>query len=289
MSKLEEAVAAAMGQTDEPPAEGTAPEGAEAEAGQSSPETPDAAVTSEEGGAAGSESEAQAEASAEGTDEPPTSYFGEDLSAFTADQRREVIAMLEKRDDFIGKHLQAKAEGEGETPSPPAEAEPVTDEAILQAFGLDPEDPYDEKAIKVALPLFRKLDEQDGQLAAIAQRLELQDIEREWTTTLDSLARDNGALPVDNLAVMEYAAANGIASPTDAYWRIAGPARRQVAEAMKAVEARTTQEAAKRAAATVRPGTAATDEQMDLPEDTKSATQKAAAAVAAKLGLSFDS
>lgn len=282
MSKLEEAVAAAMGQTDEESAEGTAPEGAEATPDEAS--TTEPVVDTEEGGAT-VESEAEGEASPEGTDEPPTTYFGEDLSGFSADQRREVIAMLEKRDDFIGKHLQAKAEGEGETPPPAEEAEPVTDEAILQAFGLDPEDPYDEKAIKVALPLFKKLDAQDRQLSDVVQRLELQDIEREWNSTLEALSKENGELPVSNLAVMEYAAENGIASPTDAYWRIAGPARRQVTEAMKAVTSRMKADDAKKAAASTRPAATQTEESLELPEDVKSATAKAAKSVMEKLGL----
>lgn len=284
-----EVIAEAMGQqSDEQPEEGTETE--VSEAADSETDTPDNAegaqsdvepeTSSEE------ESEAEGEASPEGTDEPPLVYFGEDLSGFTADQRREVIAMLEKRDDFIGKHLQSKAEGQGEeTPAPEAPAE-LTDEAILEAFGIDPENPYEEQAAKVAIPLAKALEEQKGVITQLLERIELQDIEREWNSTLETLSKENGELPVSNVAVMEYAAENGIANPVDAYWRIAGPARRQVTEAMAAVKSRMAKETSKAKASSQRPAATQTEETLDLEGmNTKSATEKAARSVMEKLGL----
>ena len=278
---------ALAGQSEE--AEGTADADVLAEASpDSEDETPEAVVETED---VAGESESTDPAVDEATDEPPTTYFAEDLSAFDADQRREVIGLLEKREDFIGKLLREKASGESaeaDVPEPEPVAE-LTDEAILQAFGLDPEqNPFDENTAKVVVPLFREIQSLRTEVGQLTEDSQLTAIANEWNTTLDALSKEFGELPVDNIAVMEYAGANGVASPQDAYWRIAGPARRQVGDAMKAVEARLAKESAKKKATSTRPSSTSADSEPGLDEkDTKSATLTAARAAMAKLGISF--
>jgi hypothetical protein len=188
----------------------------------------------------GSESETEVVATTEGTDDLPDSYFEVDLSGLPAEEKAAIHAALKARDDEIGKLLR----GAKEVPDPAAVAEvetppePMTDEAILTQLGLDPENPFDETATKVALPLVRALQGLSEQVQGLVEERELEQLDRYWTSSLDKLEADNGALPIDRTAVLEYAAANGLQSPEDAYWRISGPAKRQVEQLTAAARKR---------------------------------------------------
>lgn len=228
--------------------------------------------------------EAQAEASAEGTgDEPPAAYFGEDLSGFDASQRAEIISMLEKRDDFIGKLLREKAEAPGDEPVVEAQPapEPVTDEQLLAQLGLDVENnPFDESTAKVALPLMRALQQQQDLVTALVEQQELQALETQWTTALDTLEGEYGELPIDRVAVLEYAAERGIQDPAAAYWTIAGPAKKQLIDAVRSQQARP------KPPATTRPK--GTGQQTSAPLEAKTvkdAVAEAARRVAAEKGF----
>lgn len=185
--------------------------------------------------AAGTQSETEAVATAEGTDDLPDSYFEVDLSGLPAEEKRLIMDALKARDDKIGKLLRGAPEGDqetdgaagaaGEQEAPPT---PVSDEDILKQLGLDPENPFDETATKVAIPLVRALQGLSEQVNGLIEDRELEQMDRYWTSELDRLETANGQLPINRIAVIEYAAQNGLQNPEAAYWQIAGPAKRQV-------------------------------------------------------------
>lgn len=192
------------------------------------------------------EGEAETPADAEGTAAAPDRYFEVDLSGLPEEERVKVIDALKARDDEIGTLLRGRAEGsetdgasgdEGEQAAP----EPMTDDAILQALGLDPENnPFDENTAKVALPLVRGLQQVQGQLAELTEQRELEALDKQWNTSLDKLETEHGELPIDRLSLLEFAAAQGISDPATAFWRVFGPANRQVEAAVKAAQERVT-------------------------------------------------
>lgn len=191
--------------------------------------------------AEGAKTETPAGAPAEGTVDAPERYFEVDLSGLPAEERIKVIGALKERDDEIGKLLRGKAKDEPATAPAAEEVQPppqLSDEDIVKALGLDPENPFEETAAKVGVPLARELlalREQVGQLVedqAADKHLQ------QWHSTLDTLEKLHGELPLDRTALIEYAAENNLQDPESAFWRVMGPARRQVEEAVKAAEAR---------------------------------------------------
>lgn len=239
------------------------------------------------------ESETQPEASGEGTDDVPTSYFGVDLSDLPAEKRAEIIAHFKEQDTLINKLQREKPEGQGQAdavdqPDDSSTApEPVTDEALLQAFGLDPEDPFDERAAKVSLPLARQLLELKARFDAMAETQVLADTERYWMTSLDRLETEYGELPISRDAVLEFAAENSLGDPQDAYWRLMGPARQQLVQAAASQRAAQVA-AAKEAASTTRPRTAPKTTSPKLEStNVKDAVAEAAKRVADELGLDW--
>lgn len=223
-----------------------------------------------------------------GTDDIPTEYFGFDLSDLEPNQRVEIINELKKRDDHIGKLLRGKVAEEQATPAPePAPLAQASDEAILQALGLDPDNPFDEQAAKVAVPLVRKQLEQEAMLSQLIEMQELNEIDRTWRSTLGSLEKEFGGLPpgLDHEAIMEFAAENGVNSPVAAYWQVMGPGRAALAEATKGERAKALTDA-KRASASTRPAPALADDDAPLEsKTTKGATREAAQRIMRELGL----
>lgn len=220
--------------------EGAAVSVAEAGREETPEETPGAtgAQTEVEPTAAEGQTEAP-----EGTVAVPDRYFEVDLSGLPEEERATIVEALKARDDEIGTLLRGQAKGDtetaaaaaGETETPP---EPMTDDAILTALELDPENPFDEKAAKVALPLVRGLQAVQAQVAALVERDELAELREVWDTSLDKLETEHGELPIDRLSLLEFAASNGINDPATAFWRVFGPANRQVDAAVKAATAR---------------------------------------------------
>lgn len=248
---------------------------ASAEGEDQSPDTDDAADDSE---------------AREGTEQVPSEYFGTPLPGTPA-QRLELIEALKKRDDTIGTLLRGQAsddkpDGTEVEPEPPTMP---TDAEILAALGLDPENnPFDEQAAKVALPLVKRQMEQDQTLAQMLETQELGEIDRAWRSGLSGLEREFGPLPVelDHDRVMEFAAEQGITSPVDAYWRIVGPGRAAVSEVMQRAEKEAQRTAAKKAATTARPSSTEADDDPALVAKTaKGATREVARRLMADLGL----
>lgn len=276
--------------------EGTGAEAPEAtEAAPSTEGSTSAQAEVESTSETGTQTEATEAAAPEGTEEVPDRYFEVDLSSLPAEERTQVIAALKERDDAIGRLLRGKAEegapAEGETQGEAEPSEPLTDEAILQALGLDPEsNPFQEETAKVAVPLVRGMQQLQEQVASLIEANELQALEYEWTSTLDRLSSENGELPVTREAVIDFAASNGITSPEDAYWRIFGPARRQVEQAVAAAQGRITaaekKPVDKGAASSQRPVSGAAEAEVTLKGKTaREATAEAAKRVLNELGI----
>jgi hypothetical protein len=277
--------------------EGTAPEGAEAEA-TPAPETPSSEVGAQSDGEAGEPSgspEAEAAATADGTEELPDEYMGVPLSGLSAEERRAVIDGYKERDTLINKLMRERAEAEAATP-PEAEApaespeEEFTDQAIAEALGLDLEDPYDLKLAQVAVPLARKNLELEAKVEQQSSLTAAQQEEVRWTKALDALeAQPNGALPVPREVLFKYALDHGIYDPEIAYWAIVGPTRTEVMADVEKL--RSMQDRERRlGATTTRPRTGADTVAPPLKAtDTKEAVAEAAQRAAKKLNISWDS
>lgn len=265
-------------------AEGTAE--AEATAG----ETPDPSASEGGTSANGSEAAAGTPEAGDGT-EVPTEYFGYKFPPdLTPEQRGEILAELKKRDDTIGTLLRGKTPEEkaAQQAAAPAEEapEPLTDADILQALGLDPENPFEVEQAKSILPVVRKQIEQDQMIGQLMQMQELNDIDRTWRQSLSGLEKEFGALPaeVTHDDVMEYAAEKGIADPLSAYWSIVGPGRSSVESVASSRLAAL--QAAKAASATTRPGGGAAGDEAPLTEKSvKGATREAASRILREMGF----
>ena len=252
-------------------------------------DTTNSDASSEGTSANGDEGDGDTSEGQEATD-VPESYFGYQFPPdLTPEQRAELLGELKKRDDTIGKLLRGREEQAPPTDEPAPEPEPeITDEDILQALGLDPDNPFDETTAKTVIPIVRKQIEQENLIANLIEMQELAEIDRSWRSTLNSLEAEFGKLPaeVTHDQVMEFAADNGVSSPVDAYWRIMGPGRAAV-EGLSAERARKAKLAADKAASSsVRPGSGnVTDEAPVTAKTVKGATREAAERILREMGL----
>lgn len=199
-------------------------------------ETPD----SEGGGADGTpDSEEDEDQDPEGaqSEEPPTEYMGLDLSGIDSDRRAALIADLKENDKFIQRLIQRNKELEEQATSGPAEpqtqvkeAEPATDDEILAALGLDPEDPLAE----LQLPLARKLYEQQMEMQQMEQVMQAQAFYDHFNTVIDQLESTEGKLPdeVTRDDLLDYMAENNIPDPEAAYYRLVAPMKSRLANAI---------------------------------------------------------
>lgn len=228
------------------------------EAGLEALPTPEA---SSEGAQSQLESEAVVEASSEtppegdatpkgeSTDELPDHYFEVQRGDLPAEEWAVVYAGLKERDEQIQKLMRGKQGTDGETPPEVNEPEEVpveqptamSDEDILAALGLESDNPFDETAAKVAIPLVKALQVLEGQVNGLVEERELAALSQHWETSLDKLEAEHGELPVARLDVLEFAAREGIFDPDDAYWRVAGPANRQADRLLAEARARVKQ------------------------------------------------
>jgi hypothetical protein len=232
---LREAVAEVRGNAKDEEAEGTAA----AEATDESPTPPSEGASSTEEETTET-TEAQSEAP-EGTDEPPMEYFGQDLSEFDADARRAIIARLSENDKHIQRLQRERATAEkavASEPPPAAEKGPeeVNEQSIAEYIGLDLDDPDDARVAKVAVPLVERVLSLTDEVQSLKTGVTVRETEAYWTQGLTGLEAQFGKLPegVTYDQVIQGAAENGIAEPQDAYWRIMGPARQEVMDAVRA-------------------------------------------------------
>lgn len=227
----------------------------------------------------------------------PTEYMGVDLSGLPAEKRQEIIDGFTGKDRYIDRLHERMAEarkGDGEAPAeqPIEEPAPVSDEDLVRAFGLDPEDPVFEATKDTMLPMMRRIVDMSTTVEQVAQRQLLEDTVQQWNADIDSLAGEFGALPdgVTHDDILDFAVRNSITSPAEAYIRVAGSARQEVqtaaAEAKKAATAALTEK--KREATTTRPRTTA--DVADKPRKglkVRDAVAQAAREAESELGVSW--
>jgi hypothetical protein len=111
--------------------------------------------------------------------------------------------------------------------------EDISDEALAIALGYDPENTYEQPS-KVELQLARTVLALEDRVEALGQVENTRQVETAWNGGLDELEAQYGKLPVSRVDVLRYAIEENIASPFEAYFRIAAPARAQVEGAVKA-------------------------------------------------------
>lgn len=233
------------------------------------------------------------ETEAEG-DEPqlevPDEYWGVSLEGIPAEQAKAILDKLQQQDSYIQK-LQTRLASEPaeEQQAPPPADEPeeeVTDEALLQALGFDPDDWETQQLAPRILPLARTVLSLEDKVAAMEQKDTIREVQTQWNSSLDELESTYGKLPVDRVSVLRYAVEEGIASPFETYFRIKAPVEREVKTAVN--EAR---RAAARKAETggVKPRNAAVAEASIDPKTTslRDATAIAMKQAEKETGLSF--
>lgn len=170
----------------------------------------------------------------EGTDEePPLNYWGVNLEGIPAEKRAEIIAHFEQQDSTVHK-LQERLNAEPEAPAPPSDEElgEPTDEDLLRAMGLDPE-AYETQSIAPAiLPLARTTLALEQEVEQMRTKDIVETTKTTWNTQLDELEEAFGPLGLTRVQVLRYAAEEKAASPADAYFKLAGGPRKEVADAV---------------------------------------------------------
>lgn len=164
----------------------------------------------------------------------PDTYFGVDLTGIPAEQARSIYESLQQQDTYIQK-LQARLAQEPEAPATPAPAETVeevTDEALLQALGFDPDDWETQQLAPKILPLARTVIDLEEKVDSIVAAETTRTVANQWNTQLDELESTYGSLPFDRVQVLKYAIDEGLTSPFETYFRIAAPARKEVETAV---------------------------------------------------------
>lgn len=279
---LTEALAAAEPQADEPN-DVTAPEAEDVAGTEAEPQDTEAP-------------DARGEQSAEETtadSDIPTEYFGVDLSDLPADARQKFVDEFAQRDKFIQQLLREKADAsQGSEPEEAApEPEGISDEELLKALNIDIEnDPFGEHVAKAALPLAKLVLSLNDQVGAMSKQNEVVATERYWETSLDSLERQYGKLPITRDELYREAATAGIPEPMDAYWRIMGPGRQQVHSEVQKRRAELEKTLKKGASGTTRPTSQVdTSEKVIDSTDVRDATRQALLSLAKERGYDYSS
>lgn len=171
--------------------------------------------------------------------ETPEEYWGIRLEGVSAEKRAEIIAGLEQRDSTIHKlqeQMTALRTKEAEAEAPVAEEpEEIDDATLLQAAGYDPEDYEVQQNAKFLVPQLRRQLELEEQVESLAQARQVETVEQQWNASLDQLETEFGKIPFEREDVLRYAIDQQIASPYEAYFRIAAPARKEVSDALGAL------------------------------------------------------
>jgi len=198
---------------------------------------------------AAAEAAAKAKAEADSTAEKlPEEYFGTSLEGLSDEQREAVIAALSQRDSYIQQLQQKLVEEPPALEEKPPEPEvEITDDDILRAIGLDPEqgDQLElEYARKFTLPIAKQVMALEETVQKITETENVRDISTFWNGTLDRLEGEFGKLPGDRVQVLQYAAREKISDPEVLYFRLTVPTRKAIDTEVSKVR----QDAAKRAA-----------------------------------------
>jgi len=252
-----EGIAAALAETKFPTEETAVDDGWDSfEAEPSATETveaPDATPGEPPSKVEAQEPEVPAEPATPAADVPEV-YWGTDLTGIPAERRAEIIAHLEQQDSTIQK-LQGRIAAlsqpdESATPVTPDEAEEVSDEALLRAAGLDPEDFATQQNAVVILPILRRTLALEDKVDEVLKNSQYNETEKAWNSALDELEGSYGKLPFGRVDVLKYAVAEKLASPYEAYFKLTAPIKREVEQAAAIARRETLK---KEAAAGVKP------------------------------------
>lgn len=195
----------------------------------------------------------------EDSEEVPTEYFGVDLSDLPPEKRQTVIDAFKERDAEIQRAKREAASKDDDDEEDEGEYEMPSDEELMQFLGYDPEDPLYEVKAETALPIAKRMLQQEMALAEILQEREVDRFEQYWTSSIDQLEADHN-IEVDRDELLDFAIENKIPDPVDAYSRFVLRGRKTVsneAEKARAEAAKRVRER-KKAATTTRPRNADT-------------------------------
>jgi hypothetical protein len=161
----------------------------------------------------------------QGDDDVPTEYFGIDLSDLPSEKRLEVINRFKEQDRYVQSVQQKAAELEKRAQNPPQEAPveeetPLTDDDIMAAFGVSPDDPMYEVKKEMILPTAKEVFTLKSEMQSFMEDQRVAQFEQYWNTTLDQLEQDHGKLPITREELLQLAVDNNIYDPMDAYARV---------------------------------------------------------------------
>lgn len=221
------------------------------------------------------------------TADVPDSYWGVDLTGIPVEQRQAIIDHLSQQDGTIRK-LQAKLSEPLEAPEPVADADDaeVTDEQLLEFYGVAADDYSVPDVLKAAL-----IKQGRNQLALEDQVARLTNVEQsrtyesQWNKELDELESTYGKLPGTREEVLRYGLREEILTPADLYFKLTAPVKREV----ESLAAKARREAGKREqSAGVKPRSSSAEPAPVQPGMSMRDAVKAAAMAAQKeTGLSW--
>lgn len=167
----------------------------------------------------------------------PTEFWGVDLSDIPAERRAAILALAEQQESTIHKLQQRLSEQKQPEPAPPVEEPVLTDDDILVAIGVDPEDYSVSESARAALIRMAKATMAlEDKVESLATKDTTREVETFWNSELDRLEAENGKLPFDRIQVLQYAVEEGLTDPVGVYFRLSAPVKREVEHA--AAEAR---------------------------------------------------
>jgi hypothetical protein len=157
-------------------------------------------------------------------DEVPTEYFGVDLSGLPAEARQTIIDAYKAQDRYIQSLQQNKGTEPAQAPQPVAAPEPEaaepSDDDIMAALGVSPDDEMYEVKKELMLPMAKQTLQMQAAMEEMVEAQQVQKFEAHWNSTLDQLEQDHGKLPVSREELLSIAVANNIFDPADAYARV---------------------------------------------------------------------
>jgi hypothetical protein len=178
----------------------------------------------------------------------PEEVWGLDLTGIPAEKRAEIIKHIEGQEGYVHKLQEQLAS----VPAPAAaetQDEEVSDEAILDALGIDPE-VTDPATVRTLLTLGRTQLELESQLEKVATVQAGQQAETQWNRELDNLEATYGKMPglkdasaqESRAAQLRLAMSEGIASPYELYFKLTAPVKREAGAAAAAARRATSKQ-----------------------------------------------
>jgi hypothetical protein len=209
----------------------------------------------------------------------PLEAWGLDLTGIPAEKRAEIIAHIEGQEGYVHK-LQERLAAVPAAAAPVVENEEVSDEALLDALGIDPET-TDPAVVKTLLTLGRTQLELEGQLESVKTVQDGREAETAWNRELDNLEATYGKMPglkdatasESRAAQLRLAMSENIASPYELYFKLTAPIKQEASTAASAARRAAAQQDAGGA---LRPSTSGAK----TPGITKGMTLREATAVA---------